>query len=119
MFLSEWCEFPSAPFLAEKKLDSSRLDVVEIARVTWHSFFQPPWQEKTCNSAHEETPLSNGTIDFVLRYRVVVRAKNLSVPLRKATKDTQTHTHAQILSNKLYFPDYIEPRIDQLSVSLT
>jgi len=35
MFLSEWHKFPSAPCLAgEKKLDdSSRLDVVVIARV--------------------------------------------------------------------------------------
>jgi len=35
MFLSEWREFPSAPCLAgEKKIDdSSRLHVVEIARV--------------------------------------------------------------------------------------
>ena len=34
MFLSEWREFPSEPCLAEKKIDdSSRLDVVEIARV--------------------------------------------------------------------------------------
>jgi hypothetical protein len=34
MFLSEQREFPSAPCLARKKLDdSSRLDVVEIARV--------------------------------------------------------------------------------------
>jgi len=35
MFLSEWREFPSAPYLAgKKKLDaSSRLHVVEIARV--------------------------------------------------------------------------------------
>ena len=35
MFLSEWCEFPSAPCLAgEKNLDdSSRLDVVKIASV--------------------------------------------------------------------------------------
>jgi len=35
MFLSEWREFPSAPCLAGKKklADSSRLDVVEIARV--------------------------------------------------------------------------------------
>jgi len=33
MFLSEWREFPSAPCLTGKKLDdSSRLDVVEIAR---------------------------------------------------------------------------------------
>jgi hypothetical protein len=36
MFLSEWREFPSAPCLARRKkklVDSSRLDVVEIARV--------------------------------------------------------------------------------------
>jgi len=35
MFLSEFREFPSAPCLAKKKNfdDSSRLDVVEIARV--------------------------------------------------------------------------------------
>jgi hypothetical protein len=35
MFLSEWREFPSSPRVPEKnKLDdSSRLDVVEIARV--------------------------------------------------------------------------------------
>jgi len=43
MFLSEWREFPSAPCLAEKKIfdDSSRLDVVEIARVARHASFQP------------------------------------------------------------------------------
>jgi hypothetical protein len=35
MFLSEWRESPSAPCLAGKKYldDSSRLDVVDIARV--------------------------------------------------------------------------------------
>jgi hypothetical protein len=34
MFLSEWRVFPSASCIAGgKKLDSSRLDVVEIARV--------------------------------------------------------------------------------------
>ena len=34
MFLLEWREFPSVPCLAGRKtLDSSRLDVVEIARV--------------------------------------------------------------------------------------
>jgi hypothetical protein len=35
MFLAEWREFPSAPCLAGKKQleKSSRLDVVEIARV--------------------------------------------------------------------------------------
>ena len=37
MFLSEWLEFPSVPCLAggkKKPDDISRLDVVEIARVT-------------------------------------------------------------------------------------
>jgi hypothetical protein len=34
MFLSEWREFPSAPCLAgQKRVDSSRIDVVEIALV--------------------------------------------------------------------------------------
>ena len=34
MFLTKWRKFPSAPFLAGKKLvESSRLHVVEIARV--------------------------------------------------------------------------------------
>jgi len=40
MFLSEWREFPSAPCLAGGRggLDeSSRLDVVEIARVARHA----------------------------------------------------------------------------------
>jgi hypothetical protein len=39
-FLSQWREFPSAPSLAgEGGLDgSSRLDVVEIARVALHAF---------------------------------------------------------------------------------
>jgi len=35
MFLSEWSEFISEPCLAGKKIiDSPRIDVVEIARVT-------------------------------------------------------------------------------------
>jgi hypothetical protein len=38
--------------------------------------------KKTCNSAHEQTPLSYDTIDSVLRHREVGRAKNLSAPPR-------------------------------------
>jgi hypothetical protein len=42
MFLLEWREFPSVPCLAEKKnYDSSRPDVVEIARVASCASFQP------------------------------------------------------------------------------
>jgi hypothetical protein len=34
MFLSEWCEFPSVPCLARKKLDdNSHLHVAEIVRI--------------------------------------------------------------------------------------
>ena len=39
-------------------------------------------EKKTCNSAHEQTPLSNDTIDSVLRHREVGRAKDLSAPPR-------------------------------------
>jgi len=35
-------------------------------------------REQTCNSAHEQAPLSNDTIDSVLRHREVSRAKGLS-----------------------------------------
>jgi hypothetical protein len=43
MFLSELRAFPSVSCLAGKKKldDSSRLDVVEIARFCWHVSFQP------------------------------------------------------------------------------
>jgi hypothetical protein len=34
IFVSEWHEFPSKPCLAGKLVDSSGLDVVEIAHVT-------------------------------------------------------------------------------------
>jgi len=37
---------------------------------------------KACNSAHKQTPLSNDTIDSVLRHRKVGRAKDLSAPPR-------------------------------------
>ena len=47
MFQLQCREFTSAPCLAGKKLvDSSRLDVVEIGRVSWHASFQPLEQEK-------------------------------------------------------------------------
>ena len=78
---AEWCVFLSAPCLGGNKVDdASRLDVVEIARLACHASFQPLWQEKTSNSAHEQTPLSNDTIESVLRHREAVRAMDLSAP---------------------------------------
>jgi hypothetical protein len=61
--------------------DSSRLNMVEIALVTWHDYFQLQKlykQETICKSAQEQTPLSNDTADSVLRHREVGRAKELS-----------------------------------------
>ena len=50
--------------LQEKKPDdSSRLDVVEIMRVAWPASFQPLYQERTCNSAHEQ-PLFPTTLSI-------------------------------------------------------
>jgi hypothetical protein len=70
------------PYMKKQLYDSSRLDVVEIARVAWLVSFQPLLQENTCNSAHKQTPLTNDTIDSVLRHREVGRAKDLiSTPL--------------------------------------
>jgi len=71
MFLSEWREFPSAPCLAGgKKLDDSlRLHVLEIVHVACHASFSLCNKKKTCISAHEQTHLSNDTIDSVLRHR--------------------------------------------------
>jgi hypothetical protein len=66
----------------KKKLDdSSCLHIAEIARVALHASFQPMKQEKTCNSAHEQTPLSDNTIDSVL-HQEVGQAKDLSAPPR-------------------------------------
>jgi len=73
-----WISFCDLPCKKKKLDDSLRLHVVEIAHVVWHASFQPLWQEKACNSAHEQTPLSNDTIDSFLRHREVGWAKDLA-----------------------------------------
>ena len=47
-----------------------------------HASFQPLSQEKTYNLAHEQTPLSNDSIDSFLWHREVSRAKDLSASPR-------------------------------------
>jgi hypothetical protein len=75
-----WISFGAMPSRKNTHInDSKRLDVVEIARVDWHALFQPVLQGKACNSTHEQTPLSNDTIESVLRYFVLCRVKNMSV----------------------------------------
>ena len=58
MFILKLCEFPSAPCLAgKKKLDnSSRLDVVEIARVAFLLPFSL-WNKKRLAIRHMNRPL--------------------------------------------------------------
>jgi hypothetical protein len=60
--------------------DSSRFDFVEIARVALRVSFKPVLEERTCNLAQEQTPLSKVTIDSVSRHREVGRAKDLQHP---------------------------------------
>ena len=71
MFVSEWREFPSAPCLAKKLDDSSRLDVVEVVRV---AFLSASVTRKHLQFGTRTDPLSNDTIDSVLRHREVGRA---------------------------------------------
>ena len=74
-----WISFGALPW--RKKIDdNSSLDVAEIALVAWRASFQSLTKKKTCNSAHEQTPLSKNTIDSVLRHRRVGRAKDLWAP---------------------------------------
>ena len=54
-------------------------------------------KKKTCNSAHEQTPLSKDTIDSVLRHWEVGRAKDLSVhPLMSGRKTKQVQAYVSV-----------------------
>jgi len=77
-----WISFGDLPCRRKKLVDSSRLHVVEIARVPWHASFHSLSQENIYSSTHEQTPLFNDTIDSILRHREVGRAKDLSAPPR-------------------------------------
>ena len=81
MFPSEWREFPSASCLAKKKhLMIARVLMLLKSHASPDMLPFSLCKEKTCNSTHEQTPLSNDTIDSVLRHREVGRAKDLSAP---------------------------------------
>ena len=83
MFLSELREIPSAPCPAGKKnLMTARVSMLFKSCASPDVLpFSLCNKKKTCNSAHEQTPLSNDTIDSVLRHREVAGAKDLSAPL--------------------------------------
>jgi len=85
IFLSEWREFPSAPCPAGgKSLVTARVSKLLKSRTSPDMLrFSLCNKKRLHNSAHEQTPLSNDTIDSVLRHREVGRAKDLSVPPRR------------------------------------
>jgi len=107
MFLSEWREFPLAPCLAGKKkiLITARVAMLLKSRASPDML---PFSlcSKTCNSAHEQTPLSNDTIDSVLRHREVGRAKDLSAPPRifrtQSINNHPTQLNVSVLFNVCY-----------------
>ena len=60
-------------------MEKRKKEIIEYKIVFWvYLQILPVRPEETCNSAHEHTPLSNDTIDSVLRHREVGRAKDLS-----------------------------------------
>jgi hypothetical protein len=57
-----------------------------------------------CNKRHEQTPLSNNTIDYVLGHREVSPAKDLSVPPRMVSNQTKNYSlHLTEFSQCIYF----------------
>ena len=84
MFLSDWREFPSAPFLAKKKtLMTARVSMLLKTRASADMLpFSLCNKKRLAVLQHEQTLLSNDITDSVLRHREVGRAKDLSAPPR-------------------------------------
>ena len=84
MILSEWREFPSTPCLVggKKTLMTARVSMLLKSRASPDMFPFSLCSKKILAIRHMNTPLSNDTIDSVLRHWEVGRAKDLSPPLR-------------------------------------
>ena len=81
MFLSERREFPLEPCLAGKKktLMTARISMLLKSRASPDMLpFSLYNKKRLANWAHEQTPLSNDTIDSVIQHGEVGRAKDLS-----------------------------------------
>ena len=73
-----WISFEMLPCIKKNFDANARFHIVETARVARNASFQTLLQEKTCNSAHEQTPLSTDNIDLFLRHWERFRAKDIS-----------------------------------------
>ena len=78
-----WISFGTLPCRGKNNLTTACVSMLLKSRASLDILpFSLCNKKKTCNSAHEQTPLSTDTIDSVLRHREVGRAKELLEPLR-------------------------------------
>ena len=86
IFLSEWREFPSAPCLTgekkKKNFMTARVSMLLKSPGRLTCFLSASVTCKDLQIGNEQTPLSNDTIDSVLRHWQVGRAKDLTAPPR-------------------------------------
>jgi hypothetical protein len=82
MFLSELCEFPWAHRLAGGDFMTARVSMLLKWRASPDMLPFSLCNKKRLAIRHMNSPLSNDTIDSVLRHREIGRAKDLSAPLR-------------------------------------
>jgi hypothetical protein len=73
-----------------KNLMTARVSMLLKSRASPTMLLFSLCNEKSCNSAHEQTPLSSDTIDSARRHREVIRAKDLSAPPRTDSGLIQT-----------------------------
>jgi len=83
-FLSEWREFTSALCLDKKKSMTAHVSMLSESRASPDMLSLSLCNKKRLAIRHMKTPLSNDTIDSVLRHREVCRAKDLSAPPRNS-----------------------------------
>ena len=81
MFLSEWPELPSAPYLTVGDL-TARVSMLLKSRASPYMLPFSLCNKKTLAVRHTNRPLFPTTLDSVLRHREVGRAKDLSAPHR-------------------------------------
>ena len=121
MFLSEMCEFPSAPCFCrgKKNLMTTCISMLLKSRMLSNMLPFNLCNKKRLAIRHmnRQTPLSNFTIDSV-RHREVGRAKDLSAPPCTSHQYTNYLTLLQILP-RLYHSKWILFMFRALCYSLT
>ena len=104
LFLSEWREFSSASCLAGKKnLMTARVSMLLKSRASPDMLPFSLCNKKRLAIRHINDPLSNDTIDSVLRHQEVGRAKDLSAPPRKLIFNAVSLNDYKITCSQFWF----------------